>query len=77
MFTLWEIRAGGDGGGRELFGKDYTDIWAITNLHFSAESRGMCDHVRFHISRVKLVHKGGLLAIINALRLDGIEKNSI
>lgn len=51
MFTLWEVRAGGDGGGRDLFGKDYTDIWAITNLHFSAASKGMCDHVRVsHLS---------------------------
>lgn len=52
MFTLWEVRAGGYGGGRELFGKDYTDIWAITKLHFLAASKGMCDHVRSPTSQL-------------------------
>lgn len=33
------------GNGKELYGDDYADIWAINRLHFKAASPLVCDHV--------------------------------
>ncbi|CAM9588108.1 unnamed protein product, partial [Hapterophycus canaliculatus] len=45
MFVLWSVRVDG-GNGRELYGKDYADIYAINRLHYKAASPIDCDH--FH-----------------------------
>eukprot|EP00903_Cladosiphon_okamuranus_P021957 g20189.t1 len=45
MFQLWAVRVDG-GNGKELYGKDYADIYAINRLHFKAASNKTCDH--FH-----------------------------
>ena len=35
-----------DGGnGKEIYGEDYADIWAINRLHFKAGNNKTCDHV--------------------------------
>lgn len=44
MLQLWKVRAQ-DGDGKELYGEDYADIWAINRLHFKAASPFECDHV--------------------------------
>ena len=44
MAVLWDVRVQG-GEGKELYGKDYADIWAINRLHFTAASTYSCDHV--------------------------------
>ena len=49
MFQLWAVRVDG-GDGKELYGEDYADIYAINRLHFKAAANGSCDHVR---SRLK------------------------
>eukprot|EP00752_Nemacystus_decipiens_P008279 g7402.t1 len=45
MFQLWAVRVDG-GDGKELYGDDYADIYAINRLHFKAASNKTCDH--FH-----------------------------
>ncbi|CAM9834525.1 unnamed protein product [Ascophyllum nodosum] len=45
MAELWRVRVKG-GTGKEIYGDDYTDIWAINRLHFAAASEYSCDH--FH-----------------------------
>ncbi|CAN0161250.1 unnamed protein product [Ectocarpus sp. 4 AP-2014] len=45
MFTLWSVRVDG-GNGKELYGDDYADIFAINRLHYKAASPKSCDH--FH-----------------------------
>ncbi|CAM9627145.1 unnamed protein product, partial [Pylaiella littoralis] len=42
MYTLWSVRADG-GNGKELYGEDYADIYAINRLHFKAASPLDCD----------------------------------
>lgn len=44
MAKLWHVRVQG-GLGKELYGPDYADIWAINRLHYKAASPPMCDHV--------------------------------
>ena len=44
MAILWDVRVQG-GEGKELYGNDYSDIWAINRLHFMAASGYECDHV--------------------------------
>lgn len=44
MATMWEVRSNG-GRGRELFGEEYTDVWGIGSLHFTAAGQAECDHV--------------------------------
>lgn len=44
MYTLWSVRADG-GNGKELYGEDYADIYAINRLHFKAASPADCDKV--------------------------------
>lgn len=44
MFTLWDVRVDG-GKGKELYGDDYADIYAINRLHYKAASPQDCDHV--------------------------------
>lgn len=44
MFTLWDVRVDG-GKGKELYGEDYADIYAINRLHYKAASPQDCDHV--------------------------------
>lgn len=44
MFTLYDVRAD-VGRGREMFGEDYTDVWAINDLHFAAGSTLEGDYV--------------------------------
>ena len=43
LFALWDVKAGE--GGKELYGDDYADIWAIQRLHFKAAMNNDCDHV--------------------------------
>ncbi|CAN0546478.1 unnamed protein product, partial [Ectocarpus sp. 12 AP-2014] len=45
MFTLWSVRVDG-GNGKELYGDDYADIFAINRLHYKGASPYECDH--FH-----------------------------
>ncbi|CBN79226.1 ortho-aminophenol oxidase [Ectocarpus siliculosus] len=45
MFTLWSVRVDG-GNGKELYGDDYADIFAINRLHYKGASPKQCDH--FH-----------------------------
>lgn len=45
MYTLWAVRVNG-GNGKEKYGDDYTDIYAINRLHFKAAMNNDCDHVR-------------------------------
>ena len=51
MHQLWKVRAD-DGDGKELYGEDYADIYAISRLHFKAASNGTCDHVRSRVQSV-------------------------
>lgn len=44
MFELWSVRVDG-GDGKEIYGEDYIDIWAMNRLHFKAATKGTCDHV--------------------------------
>eukprot|EP00752_Nemacystus_decipiens_P002258 g2139.t1 len=45
MHKLWTVKVDG-GNGKELYGEDYADIWAINRLHFKAGNNKTCDH--FH-----------------------------
>ena len=51
MHQLWKVRAD-DNDGKELYGEDYADIYAINRLHFKAASNGTCDHVRSRVGNV-------------------------
>lgn len=53
MYTLWEVRVDG-GNGKELYGEDYADIFAINRLHYKAASPFACDHVS-HASRLQYI----------------------
>ncbi len=44
MHQLWEAKIDG-GNGKELYGDDYADIWAINRIHFKAGMNKDCDHV--------------------------------
>lgn len=44
MAVLWDVRVQG-GEGKELYGAEYSDIWAINRMHFMAASGYDCDHV--------------------------------
>lgn len=48
MAKLWHVRVQ-DGNGKELYGEDYADIWAINRLHYKAASPLVCDHVRVYV----------------------------
>lgn len=45
MAKIWNVRVK-DGNGKEIYGDDYADIWAINRLHFEAAAPKDCDHVR-------------------------------
>eukprot|EP00904_Undaria_pinnatifida_P007024 jgi/Undpi1/3451/HiC_scaffold_16.g06823.m1 len=45
MFQLWAVRVDG-GDGKERYGEDYADVYAINRVHFKAAANGSCDH--FH-----------------------------
>ncbi|CAM9789553.1 unnamed protein product, partial [Scytosiphon promiscuus] len=45
MYTLWSVHVDG-GNGKEIYGEDYADIYAINRLHFKAGMSNDCDH--FH-----------------------------
>lgn len=45
MLVLWKVKAEGDGNGKELYGENYADIYAINRLHYKAASPLKCDHV--------------------------------
>ncbi|CAM9655020.1 unnamed protein product [Pylaiella littoralis] len=45
MYQLWAVRVDG-GNGKELYGENYADIYAINRLHFKAGCNKTCDH--FH-----------------------------
>lgn len=47
MLTLWKVRGQG-GEGRNLYGPDYTDVWAMSSFHFAASSDPECDHVSLY-----------------------------
>ena len=49
MFQLWAVRVDG-GDGKELYGEDYADVYAMTQLHYKSTASNTCDHVR---SRLK------------------------
>lgn len=44
MHQLWAAKVDG-GNGKELYGEDFADIWAINRLHFKAGMNITCDHV--------------------------------
>lgn len=44
MYELWRVRVD-DGDGKELYGDNYADIYAINRLHYKAASPVECDHV--------------------------------
>ena len=44
MFQLWAVRVDG-GDGKERYGEDYADVYAINRVHFKAAANGSCDHV--------------------------------
>ncbi len=44
MFTIWNVKVDG-GNGKELYGDDYADIYAIQRLHFKGAMNSDCDHV--------------------------------
>lgn len=44
MHKLWTAKVDG-GNGKEIYGDDYADIWAINRLHFKAGNNKTCDHV--------------------------------
>lgn len=44
MHKLWSVKVDG-GNGKEIYGEDYADIWAINRLHFKAGNNKTCDHV--------------------------------
>ena len=54
MAELWRVRVQG-GTGKEVYGDDYADIWAINRLHFKAAAELSCDHVRLFPSAVPCV----------------------
>lgn len=57
MFALWEVRVDG-GNGKELYGDDYADIYAINRLHYKAASQSTCDHVSERMmARLKLQYR--------------------
>lgn len=45
MFQLWAVRVDG-GNGRERYGDDYADVYAISRIHYMATTNDTCDHVR-------------------------------
>ncbi|CAM9863802.1 unnamed protein product [Pylaiella littoralis] len=45
MYTLWEVKVDG-GDGKELYGDNYADIYAMSRLHIMAAMNKSCDH--FH-----------------------------
>ncbi|CAN0234756.1 unnamed protein product [Pylaiella littoralis] len=45
MFTLWEVKVDG-GNGKERYGDNYADIYAMNRLHIMAAMNKTCDH--FH-----------------------------
>ena len=57
MHQLWAVRVDG-GNGKELYGEDYADIYAINRLHFKATTNGTCDHVRNRLKWSRGVHLG-------------------
>lgn len=44
MHKLWTVKVDG-GNGKEIYGEDYADIWALNRLHFKAAMNRTCDHV--------------------------------
>lgn len=51
MYTLWTVRVDG-GNGKELYGDDYADIYAINRLHYKAASPQDCDHVSLFLGSI-------------------------
>lgn len=45
MFQLWAIRVDG-GDGKEIYGEDYADVYAMNRLHHKASANGTCNYVR-------------------------------
>lgn len=48
MFQLWAVRVDG-GHGKEIYGEDYADVYAMTRIHFLATTNDTCDHVSFRL----------------------------
>ena len=57
MYQLWAVRVDG-GNGKELYGEDYADIYAIGRLHFKTATNDSCDHVRSGLKRSRGIHLG-------------------
>lgn len=56
MYQLWAVEVNG-GEGKEMYGEDYADIWAMNRLHFKAATQGNCDHVSMFLRVLFLVEK--------------------
>lgn len=54
MYTLWTVTVDG-GKGRELYGEDYADIFAINRLHYKAASPLECDHVSYVLDTLPML----------------------
>lgn len=63
MLKLWTVRVD-TGEGKELYGEDYADIWAINRLHFKAASHYECDHVSFRLALTECLKQAILDALI-------------
>ena len=57
MYRIWAVRVDG-GNGKELYGEDYADIYAINRLHVKAATNGTCDHVRSRLKLSRGIHVG-------------------
>ena len=45
MFQLWAVRVDG-GEGKEIYGEDYADVYAMNRLHHKASASRACNYVR-------------------------------
>ena len=63
MYQLWDAEVDG-GNGKEMYGDDFADIWAINRLHFKAAMNKTCDHVSAWFS-LEVVHSRSWRALVN------------
>lgn len=69
MYTLWAVKAAE--GGKDMYGDDYADVWAINRLHFKAATPPHCDHVSLICTVVVSPFEGGWMSCIRALSCRG------
>ena len=53
MHKIWTVKVDG-GNGKEIYGEDYADIWALNRLHFKAAMNRTCDHVSLRARSLRL-----------------------